>query len=260
MRTDARRAIVITGAASGIGAATARRFAADGDLVHCLDRDGAGARAVAAAITAAGRVARAVEMDVTDEAAWERLLDEVSDDAARLATVVHCAGISAASPLAETSLAEWRRVLAVNLDGAFLATRFGLCALSEAGGAIVLVGSASGIRAAPGAAAYSTSKAGLTMLARAAAKEARAAGLAIRVNVVSPAGVKTPLWRSMPFFREMVDRLGSEEAAFAEMARAAPGSEFSAPDDVAAAIRFLASDEARHVTGVELPLDDGFTL
>jgi NAD(P)-dependent dehydrogenase (short-subunit alcohol dehydrogenase family) len=168
-------------------------------------------------------------------------------------------GISAASPIAETSLEEWRRVLATNLDGAFLGTKHAVRAMRAAGGAIVHVGSASGIRPAAGAAAYSTSKAGLRMLVRAAAKECRDANLPIRINLVSPAGVKTPMWRSMPFFLEMTSRLGSEEAAWEAMA-AAGGGKFLEPDEVARVVLFLAGDEARHLTGVELPVDDGWIL
>jgi NAD(P)-dependent dehydrogenase (short-subunit alcohol dehydrogenase family) len=131
--------------------------------------------------------------------------------------------------------------------------------MRERGGVIVHVGSATGIRPAPGAAAYAASKAGLAMLARASAKELRAAGVPVRVNVVSPAGVKTPLWRAMPFFRDLVAKKGSEEAAFAAMEKGG-GGVFVEPEEVAAVIGFLVSDDARHLTGVDLPVDDGWTL
>ena len=127
------------------------------------------------------------------------------------------------------------------------------------GGAIVHIGSASGIRPAAGAAAYSTSKAGLRMLVQVAAKECRDAGMEIRVNSVSPAGVKTPMWRTMPFFQALVEQHGSEEAAYAAMTSAG-GGRFIEPDAVARVACFLVSDEARHVTGVDLPVDDGYVL
>jgi NAD(P)-dependent dehydrogenase (short-subunit alcohol dehydrogenase family) len=167
--------------------------------------------------------------------------------------------VSAGSPLVETAFTEWRRVLATNLDGAFLAVKHGMRAMGQRGGAIVLIGSASGTRPAAGAAAYSTSKAGVAMLARTAAKECRDRGLAIRVNVVSPAGVKTPMWSGMPFFKDLVLKLGSEQAAYDSMT-AAGGGVFVEPGEIAESVCFLASDAARHVTGIELLLDGGYVL
>ena len=109
--------------------------------------------------------------------------------AGRLDAVVGCAGVSAASPIAETSLADWRRVVAVNLDGAFLTVKYGVRAMREGAGSIVLVGSASGVKAVPNASAYCASKAGVRMLVKTAALELKAQG--VRVNCVSPAGVVT---------------------------------------------------------------------
>ena len=177
----------------------------------------------------------------------------------KLDVLVHAAGIAAASPLADTSLAEWRRVLATNLDGTFLAIRHGIRAMRESGGAIVVIGSASGIKPSAGAAAYSTSKAAVGMLVRAAAKECRQEKLPIRINAVSPGGVKTPLWHEMSFFSDLVELHGSEDAAFAAM-EAHGGDRFAEPEQVAEGVLFLVSDAAGHITGVELPLDDGYTL
>jgi NAD(P)-dependent dehydrogenase (short-subunit alcohol dehydrogenase family) len=172
--------------------------------------------------------------------------------------VVHAAGISAGSPLSDTEYSEWKRVLATNLDGAFLAMKHGIRALREHGGAIVLLGSASGTRPAAGAAAYSTSKAGLAMLARTGAKECRDAGQAIRINVVSPAGVKTPMWSTMPFFQDLVREHGSEDAAY--RALAGTGGRFAEPEEVAESVCYLASDAAQGITGVELLIDGGYTI
>lgn len=207
----------------------------------------------------AGPKAHAIALDVREEAAWTAAVEAILTASRRLDVLVNCVGVSGASPLPDTTLAEWRHVLATNLDGAFLGTKHGIRAMRAAGGVIVHVGSASGIRPAAGAAAYSTSKAGLRMLVRTAAKECRDAGLAIRINLVSPAGVKTPLWRSMPFFQELTSKLGSEEAAYAAMATSG-GGRFIEPDAVARVICFLASDRAQHVTGVDLPVDDGYVL
>lgn len=255
MEDFAGQVALVAGAASGIGAAVSARLQAAGAHVYCADVNLQGAEAVAGA----SPDSRAIALDVREEAAWAAAVEIILSASRRLDILINCAGISAGSPLAETPFEEWRRVLATNLDGAFLATKHGIRAMRATGGAIVHVGSASGIKPAAGAAAYSTSKAGLRMLVRTAAKECRDAGLAIRINVVSPAGVRTPMWASMPFFQELVAKVGSEDAAYAEMAKAGGGT-FIAPDVVARVVCFLASDEAQHVTGVELPVDDGYVL
>ena len=243
----AGKAALVTGAASGIGAAVAERMAADGADVFRAD------------LSYDRAEPRILPLDVREEAAWEQSVAAVVEARGRLDVLVNCVGVSAASLLTDTTLAEWRHVIATNLDGAFLGTKHAVRAMRATGGAIVHVGSASGIRPAPGAAAYSTSKAALRMLVRTAAKECRDAGFAIRINLVSPAGVRTPMWRAMPFFRELVLEHGSEAAAYAAMA-AAGGGRFLEPEVVAAAVCFLASDEAAHVTGAELPVDDGYVL
>lgn len=252
----AGRVALVTGAASGIGAAVARRLAANGAVVYCADLNEVGARTTARGIAPAA--ALPLYLDVRDEAGWAAAMTTIREAHGRLDVLVHCAGISAASPLPETSLEEWRRVLAVNLDGSFLAVAHGMRVMRQEGGAIVLFGSASGIRAAAGAAAYSTSKAGVRMLAQAAAKECRDGQLPIRINVVSPAGVRTPMWRVMPFFQELVAQRGSEDAAFAALA--GPGERFAEPEEIAHTVLFLVSDAARHITGIELPVDGGYLL
>ena len=243
MKPFAGRTALVTGAASGIGAACARLLAERGATVHAADlRPGPGMRA----------------LDVADESQWIAALDALRATSPRLDILVHAAGISAGSPLVAMEYAEWKRVLETNLDGAFLAMKHGIGALREHGGAIVLIGSASGTRPAAGAAAYSASKAGLAMLARTGAKECRDAKLAIRINVVSPAGVKTPMWSTMPFFRDLVRQHGSEEAAYGALAGAS--GRFAEPEEVAESVCYLASDAAQGITGVELLIDGGYTL
>jgi 3(or 17)beta-hydroxysteroid dehydrogenase len=255
MSDFAGKVALVTGAASGIGAAVAARLAASGAEVYCADLNCQGAEVVASSKPKA----HAIDLDVREEAAWVAAMEAVLASGRQLDVLVNCVGVSAASPLPDTTLAEWRHVLATNLDGAFLGTKHGIRAMRAAGGVIIHVGSASGIRPTPGAAAYSTSKAGLRMLVSTAAKECRDAGLAIRVNLVSPAGVKTPMWRSMSFFQELTRKLGSEEAAYDAMATGG-GGRFIEPDEVARVVCFLASENAQHVTGVELPVDDGYVL
>ena len=252
------RVALVTGAGSGIGAATARLLAERGATVFYSDLE-------APPIADAGRAAPAnprmtgLRLDVRNEADWDNVLAGIMERDGRLDILVHSAGISGASPLAETSMAEWRRILDTNLDGAFLAVRHGIRVMRDSGGAIVLIGSAAGIRPAAGAATYSTSKAAVGMLARAAAIECRESDYSIRVNVVSPAGVRTPLWTTMPFFQDLVQEHGSAEAAFDALEQEG-GERFAEPEEVAQSVVFLVSDAASHITGVELPVDGGYVL
>lgn len=250
---------LITGAASGIGEATARRLADDGATVLVLvDRDMAGLSGVGAELEGRGVALVLVGQDVTDEAAWDRVEQDVRDRWGGLDGIVVNAGISDAGPIAELSFETWRRVLSVNLDGAFLTLRAGMRLLRD-GGAAVVVSSASAIKAEPGVGAYGASKAAVLQLARVAAKEGAARG--VRVNAVLPGGVETPIWRGMAFFDDLVTQTGSEKAAFETMAGfATPLGRYAKPEEIAGQIAFLLSDAARSITGAGLVVDGGYTL
>ena len=250
----AGKVALVVGAASGIGRATATLLAEHGATVWCADLNADGAAATAKSITG-----KSACLDATREVDWESVIAAVIAEHGRLDVMVNSAGISSACPVADMSFDDWRRVLLVNLDGVFLGTKHAIRAMRTTGGSIVNVSSASGLKSAPGAAAYSTSKAAVCMFSRTAAKECVDAGLTIRVNTVCPGGVKTPLWRTMPFFRELIVKAGSEEAAFkAMLAGGPPGSRFAEPEEIAHAILYLASDESRFVTGSDLVIDAGF--
>src|SRR5262245_14336275 len=254
------RVVLVTGAASGIGASTARLFASRGATVYCADVDGAACLRTAAEIH--GTVGRefALALDVTVEANWEDALGRVIEASSQLDVLVNSAGISFGAPVGEMTLADWRRVFAVNLDGIFLGTKHAIRAMTERGGVIVNVSSASGIRPSAGASAYSTSKAAVGMFTRAVAKECRSLKLPIRVNAVAPAGVRTPMWTTMPFFQELIVEHGSEEGAFRALSEQSAGARFAEPEAVASAILYLASDAAAMITGIELVVDDGYVL
>jgi 2-keto-3-deoxy-L-fuconate dehydrogenase len=253
------RVALVTGAASGIGAATAHLLARLGATVVGTDVQGAAGWQEAWPRSAPRTSFPGLALDVRREEAWEATMEAIQKVHGHPDLLVHAAGVSAASPIEATPLADWRRVMETNLDGTFLAIKHGVRVMEASGGSILVIGSAAGLRPTAGAAAYSTSKAAVAHLARAAAKECRERGLPVRINVVSPAGVKTPMWSSMGFFRDLVAEHGSEDAAFAAMERRG-GGRFQEPDRVAEAIAFLLSDAADHITGVELPLDDGYTL
>ncbi len=236
MKRLQNKTALITGAASGIGLATAQLFQAEGARVISTDRD---------------------TLDVTSEQQWRSTLQSIPD----LDILVANAGISHAAPVAEESLDDWRRVFAVNLEGVFLGLKHALPHFRsrQRPGSIVIVGSASGRKASAGAAAYCASKAAVAMLAKVAALEGKSSN--IRVNVVSPAGVVTPMWKAMPFFQELEQKHGSEEAAWREIGAVSdqPLEGFAQPLEIARVIAFLASDEASYVTGADVLVDAGFT-
>lgn len=253
---------LITGAASGIGAATAVQLAANGVQAFVLvDRDANGLVRVSAELKLPDSAVLLRVQDVADEAAWVETGKAIASKFGRLDFAVANAGVSDGGPIADYSLERWRRVMSVNLDGVFLTlkTAMPLIKIGGRGGAIVVVSSASGVKAEQGIAAYGASKAGAVQLARVAAKEGAADR--VRVNAILPGGVETPLWNEMPFFQDLVKKLGSESAAFNAIASAAtPLGRYARADEVAAQIIHLLSDASSLVTGASVLMDGGYTL
>lgn len=248
------RSALVTGAASGIGLATARALAAAGAARLVLtDANAAGLDALRDDPSLPCTV-ELVAGDVRDEAHWAAvapLLDGLDH-------AVMAAGVGGNGSIAEGDFAEWRRVLSINLDGVFLSLSAAMRAM-RAGGSIVLLASAAGVKAEPGIAAYAASKAAVIQLAKVAAKEG--AARRIRVNALAPAGVETPIWDTMPFFTDLVEKEGSREAAFAAMAGwATPLGRYAKVEEIAAQVLFLLSDASAFTTGSVLVTDGGYTL
>lgn len=244
---------LVTGAGSGIGRATATLLAYEGAAVLVADVNHGAAQAVAREITAAGKIADAVVLDVAEEQSWQAGFER----AQRLDILVNNAGVSFAGTVAEMSLADWRRVFSVNLDGVFLGIRHAIWAMQGRGGSIVNVASVSGIKPFAGASAYGASKAAVRFLTRVAAIECADAANGVRVNLVTPGGVKTPMWQGMEFFRGLMEEHGGAEEAFAAIAGPTQSQRFFTADEIARTILYLASDESAHLTGVEVILDRG---
>lgn len=243
---------LITGAASGLGAATARRLARDGAAVLLTDRDLAG-EDVAASIVAAGSQAAFRLHDVTSHPDWAAAVEHAVTDFGRLDILVNNAGVAGGRhELMDHSYDAWRQILAVNLDGVFLGLRHaGPRIAASGGGSVINLSSILGKVGMAGAAAYCASKGGVTMLTKAAALEW--APLGIRVNSVHPGFIDTPMVSNA-----LAEREDENEMRVALMS-AHPIGRFGVPREIADAIAFLASDDASFITGAELVVDGGYT-
>jgi NAD(P)-dependent dehydrogenase (short-subunit alcohol dehydrogenase family) len=252
--SEGQRVVLITGAAGGLGSAAARRFAAEGAALALLDQDGGAAERLADELTTQGITALALQADVTDEASVERAIARVENHFDRLDVLFNNAGVGGGSfAIADLPAAEWDRVIAVNLRGVFLGCKYGVPALARSGGgAVVNMGSSTGRHdTITGGGAYMASKAAVEAMTKSLALQA--APLGIRANTVCPGIIQTQL-----SFRQQ--ERGGEDQFFAEFAARIPLGRVGQPQDVAAAVAFLASDQARHVTGASLLIDGGQTL
>lgn len=241
------RTALVTGAASGIGAATAKIFGEAGASVVCVDVDPEGVRATAEELAAAGTVALPIVCDVRDPAAVGRCISEVLAWTGSLHVLANVAGIASFTHTTDLSLEEWDRVMAVNLTGPFLLIREAIPALAESRGSVVNVASLAGVVGWPYGAAYSASKGGLVMMTKALAIEL--APRHIRLNCVCPGAVETPMVIDYPkvegLERSIMKRTTGLEGRRADVR------------EIASAILYLASDAASFVTGTELIVDGG---
>jgi NAD(P)-dependent dehydrogenase (short-subunit alcohol dehydrogenase family) len=232
---------LVTGAARGIGLATAKRFLADGWRVAMIDRD-----APALAEAAAGlENAHPVLCDVSKPDEIEAMIAETVDLTGRIDALVNNAGVADFGPIADHDLPRWRTVMETNLDGVFLVSQAALPALRDARGAIVNIASISGLRASTLRTAYGTSKAAVIHLTKQQAAELGEFG--IRANCVCPGPVRTKLAMAV-HTPDIIDAYHD----------AIPLRRYGSEEEIANVIRFLCSDEASYVTGQVIAVDGGF--
>jgi NAD(P)-dependent dehydrogenase (short-subunit alcohol dehydrogenase family) len=246
----AGRSALVTGAASGIGAACARALAARGAArLFLVDVDAAGLDALDLGACDVQRITGSV----ADEGLWQGIAGSL----AGLDHAVVNAGIGSGGPIASLTLAEWRRVMAVNLDGAFMTLATALRAMEGRHGSVVVVSSTTGIKPVPGIGPYGVSKAAVAHMARIAAAENARKG--IRINAIAPGGVDTAIWESGPDFQASVAAIGREQTIKA-MAKTTPLGRFASSEEMADSILYLLSDAASNITGHVMVSDGGFTL
>jgi 3(or 17)beta-hydroxysteroid dehydrogenase len=256
-RLDGKVAL-ITGGASGLGAAISRRFAAEGAKIVIVDVQESAGQGLADEF---GCIF--FRQDVTDEALWAEIVRKVEARFGGLHILVNNAGITGpmdrVSP-ENTTLSDWRKIHEINVEGVFLGCRAAIPVLRRSGGgAIVNMSSIAALVPMPDGLAYGASKAAVCHITKSVALHCARDGSKIRCNSVHPGNILTPmLQRAM---EDIATRCGvSYEQVFDEFRLESPQGEFQEPEDIASAVLFLVSDEARHVTGIKLVVDGGMAL
>jgi NAD(P)-dependent dehydrogenase (short-subunit alcohol dehydrogenase family) len=248
MRRLEGKVALVTGAASGIGRVTAERLAEEGAVVVVTDvQDEAGEQA-AAAIRAGGGDALFLHLDVTDEAGWQAVVERVLSERDRLDLLVNNAGLGDLAPIEETSLADWERTVAIDQTGVFLGMKTCAEALKASGNGSVInissiFGTSGGFGTSP---AYHAAKGAVRTLTKNVALRWATEG--VRVNSVHPGFIRTPI----------LDQAKGTEIWDA-MTASTPMGRLGEPEEIAAAVAYLASDDASFVTGSELYVDGGYT-
>lgn len=243
----ADKVVLVTGAGSGIGRATAKLLAAEGATVIVTDVNRPGGLETVQQI---GGKARFEEQDTSKEADWKRIIDDILAREGRLNGLVNNAGIAGPFPSSfeGESLEQWRRILSINVEGVFLGCKYGVPALrGSGGGSIVNLSSLAAFLGTPDLSAYGASKGAVRQFTKTVAIDCARKGYKVRCNSVHPGIIATP----------MGDSILPSDKARERMRQRVPAGELGAPEDIAYGVLYLVSDESRYVTGAELVIDGG---
>jgi meso-butanediol dehydrogenase/(S,S)-butanediol dehydrogenase/diacetyl reductase len=239
------KVVIVTGAGSGIGAATARRFARDGASVVLVGRDQDKLNTVRASLDGSRSMSHSA--DVSDEVQVRAMVQTALARFERIDVLVNNAGVATTGPLLQLTTADWRKVMSTDLDGVFFCTRAALPELLKTRGCVINTSSVSGLGGDWNMSAYNAAKGAITNFTRSLAMELGADG--VRVNAVNPSFTVSGMTE------DMLD----DPALMAKFLERIPMGRVGQPEDVADAIAFLASEDARFITGVNLPVDGGLS-
>ena len=245
---------VVTGGALGIGESCCRLLASEGARVVCTDIKETEGRSVVERIEKEGGAALFINHDVASEEDWKRVISETTKAYGKLDVLVNNAGIGLSAPADTETLPQWRRLMSVNLDGVFLGTKYAIPAMVKTGGgSIINISSIEGLIGDPNLAAYNASKGGVRLFTKSAALRCAKAGFNVRVNSVHPGYIWTPM------VANYVNATPDPAAARKALEALHPVGHLGEPEDVAYGVLYLASDEAKFITGAELVIDGGYT-
>lgn len=257
MKRFQNKTCLVTGAANGIGLASATRLAEEGAKVLLTDIDVAGGQAACDALAGAGHAVHFLRHDVTDRAHWEAAVQAAVDFGGGLDVLVNSAGIGLPGSIETCSAEDWRKTLAINLDGIFHGLQLGVLQmkLQADGGSIINLASIEGFLGEPLAAAYNASKGAVRILSKSAAAQCARSGYKIRINCVCPGFIETPMIAnaiaSMP--SDMAQAFQQKVMSRTPLAR------LGQPAEIASMVLYLASDEASYITGADMVVDGGYT-
>lgn len=253
---------LVTGGASGIGRATSLLLAREGATVVVTDVQDEQGKDCVAAIKKAGGDGIFLHHDVSSEDQWISIVTEVRSRFGKLDVLVNNAGIAIAGSVLTMTLSDWRRQQSINLDGVFLGVKHSLPLMRESGGgSIINISSLAGLKGSATLAGYCATKGGVRLFTKAVAMECGAARDNVRVNSVHPGIIETPIWLGIiPGTIPGADQPGSNAPNLDQMSElVVPMGKKGMPEDIAAGILYLASDDSRYVTGSELVIDGGMS-
>ncbi|MBV9332138.1 MAG: glucose 1-dehydrogenase [Alphaproteobacteria bacterium] len=252
---------LVSGAASGIGRASAILLAKEGAAVVATDVQEDAGRDCVRQIKEAGGDAIFLRHDVSREEDWVAVIAETKSRFGRLDILVNNAGIAIAGPITEMSLADWRRQESINLDGVFLGTKHALPLMrASGGGSIINISSLAGLKGSANLAGYCATKGGVRLFTKAVAMECAALKDNVRVNSVHPGIIETAIWLSIVPGVGGLSGAGANAPDLDAMSAAfVPTGKKGLPEDIAAGVLYLASEDSRYVTGTELVIDGGLS-
>jgi len=246
---------IVTGGASGLGKSSAILLAREGAKIVVTDIDEENGKKVAQDIKNDGGEAIFIKQDVSKEDEWKMVIDRTLKTYGKLNILANSAGIGVGGNVEEVTLADWKKLLSINLDGSFLGTQYAIKAMKETGegGSIINFSSIEGLIGDPNLPAYNASKGGVTIFTKSAALHCAKQGYKIRVNSIHPAYIWTPM------VENLLKAQGDVEKGKKQLESLHPVGHLGEPDDIGYGVVYLASDESKFMTGSELVIDGGYT-